>query len=33
LNVGSNAITTLVTAQNGTTTKTYTIVVTRQPIN
>jgi len=29
LNVGSNVITTLVTAQDGTTTKTYTITVTR----
>jgi gliding motility-associated-like protein len=29
LNVGSNAITTVVTAQDGTTTKTYTITVTR----
>ena len=31
LSVGSNTITTLVTAQNGTTTKTYTITVTRAP--
>jgi LEA14-like dessication related protein len=29
LSVGSNVITTVVTAQNGTTTKTYTITVTR----
>jgi len=31
LNVGPNTITTIVTAQDGSTTKTYTITVTRQP--
>jgi gliding motility-associated-like protein len=31
LNVGSNVITTIVTAQNGTSTKTYTVTVTRAP--
>jgi len=31
LNVGNNTITTMVTAQDGITTKTYTITVTRQP--
>jgi gliding motility-associated-like protein len=31
LNVGPNTITTIVTAQNGTTTKTYTVTVTRVP--
>jgi gliding motility-associated-like protein len=33
LNVGTNMITTVVTAQDGTTTDTYTIVVTRAPSN
>lgn len=31
LNVGANTITTVVTAQDGTTTKTYTLVITRAP--
>jgi len=31
LNVGPNTVTTVVTAQNGTTTKTYTVTVTRAP--
>ena len=31
LNVGSNTITVLVTAQDGTTTNTYTLVITRAP--
>jgi len=33
LNVGPNTITTIVTAQNGVTTKTYTVTVTRSPSN
>ena len=33
LNVGTNTITTVVTAQNGATTKTYTVTVTRAPSN